>query len=131
MTPKITPTSVALLVVAALIALPTPPHADPILKPRKYHGPIPQKAFTLGIGFYGGAENQELWNHLESLLIQPLRKESVTEDFEASLNLDAMFLNKVHPQFAFRVRGSVAFLNSSSKGYGSSSISVPFPREST
>lgn len=116
MTPKIAPTSVALLVLAALIALPTAPHADPILKPRKYHGPIPQKAFTLSVGFYGGAENQELWDHLESLLIQPLKKESVTKDFETSLNLDAMFLNKVHPQFAFRLRGSVAFLNSESKG---------------
>ncbi|MCZ6766429.1 MAG: hypothetical protein O7D32_05805 [bacterium] len=116
MTPKMTPTSIALLVLAALIVLPTAPNADPILKPRKYHGPIPQKAFTLGIGFYGGADNQELWDYLESLLLQPLKKESVTEDFGASLNLDAMFLNKVHPQFAFRVRGSVAFLNSESKG---------------
>ena len=116
MTPKMTPTSIALLVLAALIVLPTAPNADPILKPRKYHGPIPQKAFTLGVGFFDGAKNQELWDHLESLLIQPLKKESVTEDFGSSLNLDAMFLNKVHPQFAFRVRGSVAFLNSTSKG---------------
>jgi len=116
MTRKLMPKSVALLFLAALVALPTAPNADPILKPKKYHGPIPQKAFVLGVGVYGGAENQDFWAYLESLLLEPLKKEVVTNDFGASLNIDASFLNKVHPQFAFRIRGSVAFLQSDSKG---------------
>ena len=90
--------------------------ADPLLKPKKYHGPIPQKSFTFGIGFFGGAENEAFWAYLDRQIDQALRKETKTEDFGTSLTIDAIFTNKLHPNFAVRARAGASFLQSGSQG---------------
>lgn len=104
------------LTIIALIIPTTVTLADPILKPRKYHGPIPQKAFTLHIGFFAGADNEDLWTHFDNLIEGPFKKELVTDDFGPAFAIDGSFMNKLHPQFAIRLRGGVSFLSSESTG---------------
>lgn len=100
----------------AVLAPPQGSSAEPILKPRKYHGPIPKRYFTLGIGLVGGAENQEMWNTLENQIISALGTRIETKDFGASLSLDGSYTVKLHPQFAFRSRAGLAVLLSESTG---------------
>ena len=90
--------------------------ADPILKPRKYHGPIPQRAYALSIGFIGGPDNEAMFTHLDALVDQPFRNNLNTNDFGAALTIDGTFIMKLHPQFAFRAKSSVSFLTSQSTG---------------
>jgi len=105
------------LLLSAAILFPTSnSSADPLLKPKKYHGPIPQKSFTFGVGFFGGAENAQFWEWLDRSVDQALRKETRTSDFSTALVLDGIFTNKVHPNFALRARGGATFLSSTSKG---------------
>jgi hypothetical protein len=108
-----------IVVICLGIAILVPPRhsfAEPILKPRKYHGPIPKKYFTFGIGVFGGADNSEMWAYLDRQVDQPLQKETDTNDFGASLALDASYSAKVHPQFALRAKAGLAILKSDSKG---------------
>lgn len=110
------------LTVAAVclgITILTPPHrssAEPILKPKKYAGPIPNRFFTFDIGVLGGAENEDMWNFLDRQIDQPLRDETETNDFGASLALGASYTVKVHPHFALRTKAGLAILGSDSKG---------------
>lgn len=103
------------LVVSALIlgsaSLAT---AEPIIKPRKYHGPIPQSMLWLRAGFMGGASNEEMNTYLDGLVQPPFSR--TTEDFSTSFAIDAGYGHKPHPQFGFRLNGSVAFLSSTSTG---------------
>jgi len=90
--------------------------AEPIMKPKKYHGPIPKKSFTLSVGFLAGPSNADMWDYLDRQVPQPLQKETTTTDFEPAIQIDLAFSKKVHPNFAFRLKGGVAFLESSSNG---------------
>jgi hypothetical protein len=90
--------------------------AEPILKPKKYHGPIPQSSLSIAIGFYSGASAEEMWSYLDRQIDQPLQKELKTEDFGSAPNIDLVYNKKLHPNFAFRLKGGVAFLKSSSTG---------------
>jgi hypothetical protein len=108
-------------VIAACIGVTvlTPPQgssAEPILKPRKYEGPIPKRYFTIGIGFLGGAENAEMWDLLDRQVLSTVDGETQTDDFGTSLALDGSYTAKVHPQFALRARGGLAILKSESTG---------------
>jgi hypothetical protein len=97
----------------------SPPHgssAEPILKPRKYHGPIPKKYFTLGIGFMGGADNAEMWDLLDRLVLSTVEGQTKTDDFGASFAVDGSYTAKVHPQFAFRAAAGLVILQSESSG---------------
>lgn len=107
------------LMVSLLLAflLPPPPlSAEPILKPKKYHGPIPKRYFTFNVGFLAGPDNEAMWSYLDGLIDEPLQKETSTSDFGASLALDAVYSVKLHPQFAVRSKIGVAFLGSQSTG---------------
>lgn len=107
---------VAVCLGIAILVPPRHSFAEPILKPRKYHGPIPKKSFTFAIGVFGGADNSEMWTYLDRQVEQPLQKETETNDFGSSFALDASYTAKVHPQFALRAKAGLAILTSDSKG---------------
>jgi len=101
----------------ALLLLPiAEPNADPILKPKKYHGPIPKKSFGISIGFLGGPNNEQMYSYLDSQIEQALQRFLVTEDFGASPQIDLYYTVKVHPNFAFRANAGGAYLKSQSSG---------------
>jgi hypothetical protein len=95
--------------------------AEPIIKPRKYHGPIPQSMLWLRGGFTGGASNEEMIEYLDGSVQSPFV--ATTDDFGTALTIDAGYAHKPHPQFAFRLNASVSFL--SSEGYGTIVPQVP------
>ena len=102
---------------AVLLAPIAQSQADPILKPKKYHGPIPKKSFGLSIGFLGGPNNEQMWEYLDRQVDSALQSRLQTTDFEGSPQIDLYYTVKLHPNFAFRATGGVAFLESDSKGY--------------
>lgn len=104
------------LICLSILLPPTISNADPILKPRKYHGPIPQRYYGINIGFLGGPSNTQMWDYLERQIDQPLRRFLNTDDFGASFAVDVIYGAKVHPQFGVRLKGGVAFLTSGSDG---------------
>jgi hypothetical protein len=114
-------------VVVPILFPPTTIYADPILKPRKYHGPIPKKYVTFSIGFFGGADNTDMWEFLERQVDEVLRKETTTDDFGAAPLITIAFTNKLHPQFAVRAQGGLAFLTSESRGL----LVPPVPPDTT
>jgi outer membrane protease len=84
--------------------------AEPIMKPRKYHGPIPQSMVWLRAGMFGGASNEEMNTYLDGLVTSPFT--ATSEDFGTSLAVEAGYAHKPHPQFAVRLNASVSFLSS-------------------
>jgi hypothetical protein len=90
--------------------------SGPILKPRKYHGPIPRSTLSLRIGFHGGATNEQMWDFLDEQHQKPAGDEN-TDDFSNAVFIDAAYMYKIHPQFAIRANGSISFLRSTSRGY--------------
>lgn len=103
------------------------PLADPIIKPMKYYGPIPRSSFSLRLGFLGNAENQEMWNKLDALVIERSGK-AFTDDFSNSFLAEGTYTQKLHPKFGVRLSGSAAFLRSESHGeYVPSIGEVPYP----
>jgi hypothetical protein len=103
------PALLALSVVASGVAT-----ADPILKPKKYHGPIPQSMLWLRAGFTGGASNEEMIAFLDNRIQDPFTGN--IEDFGSAFSIEAGYARKPHPQFGFRLNANVSFL--SSKGSG-------------
>lgn len=75
--------------------------AEPILKPHKYYGPIPQSALTLRFGMLGGASNEEMLLYLESKVDPPF--ESTSEDFGNSPSVELGYMRKPHPRFGVRL----------------------------
>jgi len=88
--------------------------AEPIMKPRKYHGPIPQSLLWLRGGFFGGASNEEMIEFLDNRVQAPFTPTS--EDFGSAFTIEAGYAHKPHPQFGFRLNGSVSFLSSTGNG---------------
>jgi hypothetical protein len=89
--------------------------AGPILKPRKYFGPIPQSALSLRVGFFGGASAQELNRYLDQEITPP--EKATTKDFGNGLTFELNYMYKPHPQFGVRTNAAVSFLSSTSNGY--------------
>jgi len=117
MKPQILVARILTSVLILAVILPTSvPLADPILKPKKYHGPIPAMSLSLAVGFLAGPDNEPMNNFLDELVNQA-SGESNTKDFGNSLAVEAFFTNKMHPNFAFRAKGGAAFLSSDSKGF--------------
>lgn len=88
--------------------------AEPIIKPMKYHGPIPQSSFTLRAGFLGGPENTEMIDALDALI--RAGGEAFSNDFSNALSIDACYMHKLHPQFAVRLNANASFLRTDSNG---------------
>jgi opacity protein-like surface antigen len=88
--------------------------ADPILKPRKYYGPVPPQSVTVRVGFLGGAGNVEMIEFLDGSLADPF--EATSEDFGNGLTFDVGYMHKVHPQFGIRLNGSASLLRSTGEG---------------
>ena len=103
------------LVVGALVLLHAPSvSAEPILKPHKYHGPIPQNTFSLRVGVFGGASNEEMIDFLDGRLQAPFT--ATTEDFGSSLTLEAGYTHKPHPHFGVRFNAALSLLSSEGSG---------------
>lgn len=88
--------------------------AEPILKPHKYYGPIPQSAWFLRAGALGGANNEEMILYQDSRIQAPFT--STSEDFGNGLTLELGYMYKPHPRFGARLNGSYSTLESSSQG---------------
>lgn len=89
--------------------------ADPILKPRKYFGPIPQNSISFRVGFLGGAEAAEMIEFLDADKQAP--EEARSDDFGNGLAFDLTYIYKPHPQFGFRANASVTLLTSTGEGF--------------
>lgn len=76
--------------------------AGPILKPRKYHGPIPRSTFTLSGGFLGGASNEEMLNFFSMEVPQSERDTTQSNDFGNAPMLQLTYTYKAHPKVAIR-----------------------------
>jgi len=103
--------TVIALLTAASVAL-----AGPILKPRKYHGPIPQSTFSIAVGFLGGASNQEMYNYFDTQVPDPVRDETQSNDFANAPLIQLTYTYKAHPQVAVRGNAYAAYLKSDWKG---------------
>jgi hypothetical protein len=88
--------------------------AEPVIKPRKYFGPIPQSMLWLRVGMLGGASNSEMNDYLDNR-IQPPFSNSI-DDFGTSFAVEAGYARKPHPQFGVRLNAAVSFLNSTDDG---------------
>lgn len=89
--------------------------AAPILKPRKYYGPIPKRSFAVRVGFITGASNSEMYDFLNRS-VQGMGGQSFDTDFGNSIMVDLEYTIKLHPQFAVRTGASLKFLRSHSEG---------------
>jgi hypothetical protein len=100
------------LACAALILTAGLASAEPILKPHKYYGPIPQSAMFLRVGVFGGASNQEM---IEFLGAKP-PFESIYEDFGNGLTVELGYMHKPHPRFGARLNAAYTALRSNGTG---------------
>jgi len=117
--------AVAVCLAIAVLSPPEKSSAEPILKPRKYSGPIPERYFSISIGAFGGATNEEMWDFLDRQIDDVFRDETETEDFGTALSLDACYAVKVHPQFAVRTRAGLSFLGADGKGVIDPNLPAP------
>jgi hypothetical protein len=99
--------------------------AGPIIKPRKYHGPIPRSSLTLRVGFLGGATNEDMLNFFDTRVPQPARRETESNDFGNSPVIELTYTYKAHPQFA--VRGNLYASRLQSDWQGVFVADVPAP----
>jgi hypothetical protein len=104
----------AALVCAALTLSASFASAEPILKPHKYYGPIPQSALYFRAGMFGGADNIEMINFLDGRYQAPF--ESISEDFGNALTLEVAWMQKPHPRFGVRINLAYSALRSSGQG---------------
>jgi hypothetical protein len=112
---------VAVCLGIAVLSPPQRSSAEPILKPRKYSGPIPRRYFTFGVGLFGGAENSlcnsdQYWR-VAWVTNNELERRIELGDFGASLSLDASYAVKIHPQFAVRTRAGLGIFKSESSAF--------------
>jgi hypothetical protein len=104
---------VSLLLVCSVVASAV---AGPIIKPRKYHGPIPRSSLTLRFGFLGGATNEEMLDYFDRRVPDPVRNETVSNDFGNAPLAELAYMYKAHPQFAVRASVYAAYLTSDWQG---------------
>jgi hypothetical protein len=90
--------------------------AGPILKPRKYHGPIPRSTLSLGFGFLGGASNEEMYEYFDSQVIAPVKDQTQSNDFGNAPLVQLTYTYKAHPQVAVRGNAYAAYLQSDWSG---------------
>jgi opacity protein-like surface antigen len=108
--------AVSLLLFVVLLAPVALTAAEPIIKPKKYHGPIPRSSFALRVGFLGGPDNAEMIEALDKKLTGPEKDASFSEDFGNGLSIDGTYVYKLHPQFAFRANLGASFLRTDGEG---------------
>jgi hypothetical protein len=84
--------------------------AEPILKPHKYYGPIPQSALFLRVGVLGEATNEEMLAYFDRQVQKPF--DDFIEDFGNGLTLEGAYMYKPHPHFGVRLNASWAALES-------------------
>jgi hypothetical protein len=103
------------LAVATVVYLAPLASAEPILKARKYYGPIPTSSLSLRMGMLGGASNDEMIDYLDGRT-QPPFPVPVTDDFGNGLTFEIAYAHMPHPRFSVRVNTSLSLLTSSSSG---------------
>jgi len=99
--------------------------AGPILKPRKYHGPIPRSSLALRVGFFAGASNSQMYDYLDTRVPAPARDETLSNDFDSAPMAELAYVYKAHPQFAVRANFYVAYLKSDWTGIIDTNIPPP------
>ncbi len=104
--------------------------AEPILKPHKYYGPIPQSSLALRVGMLGGAENTQMVDFLDGRVQPPF--EAISSDFGNAFMVEAAYVRKPHPQFGVRLDASYSRLRSDGTGNFVSQVpgvpdSIPLP----
>jgi outer membrane protein W len=120
---KLRITFVAFLVVTLLVAAAA--SAGPIIKPKKYHGPIPRGSITLRAGILAEATNAEMYDYIESLVPQPAKDLTESSDFGNAPMFEITYTYKLHPQFAVRGNFYAAFLTSSGSGVRTATVELP------
>jgi len=113
------------ITVVVLLTTVSAAFAGPILKPRKYHGPIPRNSLTLRVGFLGGATNDEMYDYFNRRVPEPAKNETSSEDFGNAPLVELTYTYKAHPQFAVRGNAYAAYLASDWKGVIIPSIDAP------
>jgi hypothetical protein len=88
--------------------------AEPILKPHKYYGPIPQSSLALRVGILGGADNADMIDFFERRVTPPF--ESTSNDFGNGITVEANYVHKPHPQFGLRLNAAYSRLRSDGTG---------------
>ncbi len=104
----------AALASAALTLTASLAFAEPILKPHKYYGPIPQSALFLRVGMLGGAANEEMTAFLDGRLKPPFTAR--TDDFGHGLSVEGAYMFKPHPFFGLRMGATYSALRSDGSG---------------
>jgi len=92
-----------------------PAAAGPIIKPRKYFGPIPAGSITFRVGFLGNATNREMIDFLDAGRSSAER--AISNDFSNAISYDVTYMYKPHPQFGVRVSSSLTRLKSTGHGF--------------
>jgi outer membrane protein W len=113
------------IAVAVLVTTSSAAFAGPILKPRKYHGPIPRNSLTFGIGFLGGATNEEMYNYFDTRVPAPVRNETQSNDFDNAPLIEVTYTYKAHPQFGVRANAYAGYLTSEWKGVIVPNVEAP------
>lgn len=108
---------------AAMILASSLASAEPILKPHKYYGPIPQSAVVFRGGMLGDASTEEMLDFLDGKVQPPF--ESLSEDFGNALALELGYIHKPHPRFGLRLNASWSKLESTGTGNTVASSTVP------
>ena len=111
--------------VVVLLTTASAAFAGPILKPRKYHGPIPRSSLTLGVGFLGGASNEEMYRYFDRRVPEPAKNETQSNDFGNAPLVELTYTYKAHPQFAIRGNAYAAYLTSDWQGVIVPSVDPP------
>jgi hypothetical protein len=111
--------------VVVLLTAASAAFAGPILKPRKYHGPIPRSTLTLGVGFLGGATNAEMYDYFDRRVPEPAQNETQSNDFGNAPLVELTYTYKAHPQFAIRGNAYAAYLTSDWTGVIVPSVDPP------
>jgi hypothetical protein len=117
---RVTLFAILLIVTSAAVSV-----AGPIFKPRKYHGPIPQNSLTLRFGFLAGATNAEMFTYFDTRVPQPVRNETVSNDFGNAPLFELTYTYKMHPQFAVRANAYLSLLTSDWTGIREPAVQPP------
>jgi hypothetical protein len=102
--------------VLAILLLGLDASAKPLLRPQKYHGPIPKGSFALMVGFVGGASGDELFSFLDREILNR-HGQAFSDDFGNGLVVEATYTRKVHPRFAFALTTGWRHFKATSHGY--------------
>jgi hypothetical protein len=93
--------------------------APPIYKERKYFGPIPWNSFSVGVGFYDGANFDYLTEHLDNWAKQRCGQKFGFDNFEnlpLAPHIRLGFERQLTPNHFLKISSSLSYLKTTSLG---------------